>query len=253
MDDYCESYKEHIKYTVQKEGVLVLNLVEHTLTIRLTFNMQWVFWPALPSSGHQRHTNTNISGYALAATPTWCFQQSVKEHIIFQVNEIRSTARVNQIWYVGDGSIWDPLLASGPYEWKCQEWEDKVSWMHTKAWGRANRMSSSRAGCRNEWNILSLNEWMEDRSGDSIQWRWMTWIVFKAADVCSAICPVSCLLSYSQSHTMCWHGCVPSKESYRPQCVKTEVFKADLWTKYIPADVRALNLLSDWLNKWMNK
>ena len=40
MDDYCESYKEHIKYTVQKEGVLVLNLVEHTLTIRLTFNMQ---------------------------------------------------------------------------------------------------------------------------------------------------------------------------------------------------------------------
>lgn len=71
---------------------------------------------------------------------------------------------------------------------------------------------SSPAGCRNEWNISSLNEWMEDRSSDSIQWRRMTWIVIKAADVRRAICPVSCLISYSQSHAICWHGCMLSRE-----------------------------------------
>jgi hypothetical protein len=98
MDVYCESDTEHIKYAVQKKsGVLVLKPAEHTLHIRLPLARQRVLWQALPSGEHQRHTNMNISGYALAARPTRCFQQSVKEHIICQVNEIRSTARVSQI------------------------------------------------------------------------------------------------------------------------------------------------------------
>jgi len=58
----------------------------------------------------------------------------------------------------------------------------------------------------------------------------MTWIVIKATDVLSAICPVSCLISYSRSHAICWHGCVLSKEWHIQQFVKTAVLKADLET-----------------------
>lgn len=67
--------------------------------------------------------------------------------------------------------------------------EDKASGFRTKAWGRRGRTCSSCAGCRDEWNILDLNEW-KTSIVIQIKKRWMTLILMKAADVRSGILSV---------------------------------------------------------------